>query len=494
MEKIIMRARKLKFGTDFRFRVGSLFSLLLLISGCGNTRNEPFVANTRAEFYMSGQTHSPILQSSGFQNVRAGTGIQSLAYEAVLLGQTWVFQHIADPFNGLGYETFTRETSCDDSDSTCTAIGGYMPTVPGTFETDMGSVMMKSNDHGATWYSVLPFDKNNTYKYTSTNDYTCITGTQNCIVVGQYALDLPLPPGSGSKNANRPTQGAVSTSSDKGRTWTAPNIFSSGLAGGYTYTKFDQAYCFNSSHCFLAVRKATDYATGTPVKGTILRSSDKGVTWSEDTNVTGLLDSIGVSDGYLAQNSKIFSIKCTTVSNCVAVGMVQTVLGGIFNNPNRTLPVVLRSTDSGVTWTQVTSPVFNVLASAPNTVGSSFTSLECKSAFCIASAIYKTTTNGPQKFSFIFRSTDSGLTWTQATIHLTPGLSEVDYSDSIDSLACVTNTVCGGAGSSQEVQSQQSTGAFWASEDAGLTWDKISIPGVTHGDKSLFQNIRNFAK
>ena len=85
-----------------------------------------------------------------------------------------------------------------------------------------------------------------------------------------------------------------------------------------TTTTLEDVECPSPSLCV-----AVGGMLGTPATGTILRSTDGGVTWSSQLS---------------APTNYLSSVACPSPSTCVAVGF-----GG----------TILRSTDGGSTWTSV---------------------------------------------------------------------------------------------------------------------------------------------
>lgn len=173
----------------------------------------------------------------------------------------------------------------------------------------------------------------------------------------------------------------------------------------------------------------------------IASSSDKGLHWSYATPV---LPPDFSSQGYL------YGTSCSD-QICVAVGQ--------YHNGATVMPLLLQSTDNGLSW-QYKTPVLPA-----DFVGSSaFRSTSCTNQYCVSAGSYF---NGTANYPLLNTSNDGGLTWALKIDSTSPASQPTGISDgSFASVSC-NGALCIAAGVYTNGGSYP-LAAF--SNDSGQTW------------------------
>ena len=153
-------------------------------------------------------------------------------------------------------------------------------------------------------------------------------------------------------------------------------------------------------------------AAGDGTRGAvILRSSNGGASWSQATLPTGL---VGHATGDLA------SIACPTTNQCLAVG---------YDSAKPRL-LILRSSNSGASWSRVTPPKGLGLISHHVVLYK----LACTQGECLAAGVGA----GP---AVLLSSSNGGASWSRVT--LPPGLGLINHpSGAIAALSCPSQAKC----------------------------------------------------
>ena len=110
--------------------------------------------------------------------------------------------------------------------------------------------------------------------------------------------------------------------------------------------------------------------------------------------------------------------------------------------------VIIRTTDSGLTWSRI--------ASEPVQVGSEIGLFRSLSTYGPRHIWFGTLVLGTNETVGLYRSTDAGLTWSRATIAFVYGVFSLSYSDSLHGL-CSENSVA-------------------RTTDGGVTWIPTGLP------------------
>ena len=300
--------------------------------------------------------------------------------------------------------------------STSCRIGGEGPK---------GAVLLNSTDSGTSWHSVgLPLSHGaQILTINCPSSTTCLAG------------------GMGGS-----TRAALLRSGNGGVTWhrvaLPPGLGLRRLHAGAIIT----ITCPSSTTCLLA---------GLSPKGAVLlRSTDTGSSW----------DSVALPPG-LAHDSSglgaIYTITCPSSTTCLA--------GGQGTNG----PVLLRSTDTGISWDSVALPPGPEL---PRHNLDAIRTINCPSSTtCLAGGL------GP-KGAVLLRSTNGGTSWHSVALPSNLGLHAHTRSvfGAIGTIACPSSTTClaGGQGAKGAVLLRSTNG--------GTSWDSVTLPpGLEHNSSGL---------
>ncbi|MGE5354167.1 MAG: YCF48-related protein [Acidobacteriota bacterium] len=231
--------------------------------------------------------------------------------------------------------------------------------------------LMKSNDYGKTWTNTAPAGlKNNVYSVTFTDSVTGFIGTSNNDIYktvdggttwtkkGGAATSINI---SGIKFTDKArgyavdVKGNVFVSADSGNTWTSAKI---------PLQKFN------------AIDGDTSVLYVAGAAGSVLRSDDKGKTWTSKTSaiVQSFLREVKFVDektGYACGGSATPADSLGYILKTTDGGANWTFLSKDFKSQVYTFSIVTptlwcaagsgnglyRSTDAGLNWTKITSPV-----------------------------------------------------------------------------------------------------------------------------------------
>ena len=347
--------------------------------------------------------------------------------------------------------------------STSCRIGGEGPK---------GAVLLNSTDSGTSWHSVgLPLSHGaQILTINCPSSTTCLAG------------------GMGGS-----TRAALLRSGNGGVTWhrvaLPPGLGLRRLHAGAIIT----ITCPSSTTCLLA---------GLSPKGAVLlRSTDTGSSWDSVAHPPGLAhDSSGLG--------AIYTITCPSSTTCLA--------GGQGTNG----PVLLRSTDTGISWDSVALPPgpelprsmgqnwpelhkyaysnctvgirpvrvhtnatdsihlqeFRILTHAPRHNLDAIRTINCPSSTtCLAGGL------GP-KGAVLLRSTNGGTSWHSVALPSNLGLHAHTRSvfGAIGTIDCPSSTTClaGGQGAKGAVLLRSTNG--------GTSWDSVTLPpGLEHNSSGL---------
>jgi hypothetical protein len=310
----------------------------------------------------TGSGASSVCVAGGFSG---GSGINAFITTSSDGGTTWSIPSLSLPTNSV-----FRGSSCTGSGTSAICIAAGDDTSLGPPSAPLLSL---SSDGGGTWSIInsrgspgvnIPID--------GAFHHASCTGsglTALCIAVGtDYSAALPL----------------INQSSDGGSTWSTinvPNIAATGTQG-----VFYGASCTGSGSSAICAAVGDDTELSpTTAKPILAVTVDGGATWVKKTSglpTTGVLRSVSCSGS-----------GATAV--CVAVG---------FKNPGEA-PLIIQSTDGGVTWSEPT-------AAAGLTTSGEFSSVSCRgegvTAICVAGGEDYSGTQPPMYVQTI----DGGSTWT----------------------------------------------------------------------------------
>ena len=130
---------------------------------------------------------------------------------------------------------------------------------------------------------------------------------------------------------------------------------------------------------------------------------------------------------------------------------------------------VMKSTDAGVTWARIDN------GSAANgiengTVLSKLTVDPTNANTVLAAGYLKQDPSGGNFYSFVFRSTDGGATWTKATIPTTPGSNQAGFRSLAIESGCPTNLWI--------VDNYSTANQIKRSTNGGANWSTITASGL----------------
>ena len=248
-----------------------------------------------------------------------------------------------------------------------------------------GAVILRSSNGGASWSRVtLPLGLGLVgHKLDDVSTISCPTKV-DCLAAGEG------------------TRGAVILrSSNGGASWSRVTL-PRGLVG-HNLNDVWETTCPTKVDCLVA---------GEGTRGAvILRSSNGGASWSQATLPTGL---VGHATGDLA------SIACPTTNQCLAVG---------YDSAKPRL-LILRSSNSGASWSRVTPPKGLGLISHHVVLYK----LACTQGECLAAGVGA----GP---AVLLSSSNGGASWSRVT--LPPGLGLINHpSGAIAALSCPSQAKC----------------------------------------------------
>ncbi|WP_298445383.1 hypothetical protein [Ferrimicrobium sp.] len=250
-------------------------------------------------------------------------------------------------------------------------------------EGTRGAVILRSSNGGASWSRVTLPRGLVGHNLNDVWETTCPTKV-DCLVAGEG------------------TRGAVILrSSNGGASWSQATL-PTGLVGHATGDLASIA-CPTTNQC-LAVGEGTTGAV-------LLRSSNGGASWSRVTPPKG---PVGHATGDLA------SIACPTTNQCLAVG---------YDSAKPRL-LILRSSNSGASWSRVTPPKGLGLISHHVVLYK----LACTQGECLAAGVGA----GP---AVLLSSSNGGASWSRVT--LPPGLGLINHpSGAIAALSCPSQAKC----------------------------------------------------
>ncbi len=216
-------------------------------------------------------------------------------------------------------------------------------------------------------------------------------------------------------------------STDAGMTWHAQSL---GIAADLA--DVETVRCFSATQCVL-----TGFGQG--YEATVEMTTDGGATWSS-ISPFGNVDTFGVE-----------GVDCTSATTCIITGWE-----GL---QSTTVGVAARTTDGGITWTQLAVPadvqvVWEVACTSSTT--------------CEAPA-------GTSGNSVVLGTTDSGATWTEQAIP--SGASPLFIS-------CPVASTCFASGYSHTVFNT-SAGLLLTTTDGGTTWTPIALPGTSEDAQGI---------
>lgn len=310
-----------------------------------------------------------------------------------------------------------KAATCNSA-STCVTVGIYFTG------TIVKALILVSNDSGSSWSAIPPTLPAN-FK-SSANLTSVICSGITCITAGNYTnlsdVELPL----------------LLVSNNNGVSWTS------------VVSPLPPGYAGLGGINFLTRTGSNVVAVGTflhssfTARPLILISSDLGGTW---TAVTPSLPSDFSSLGFLNAASCIGSI-CNAVGN--------------YSDGSVTKPLLLHSTDTGASWSAITTTL------PPNF--SDFTSLRsiiCTGLNCTAAGDYADASF--IQFPMLLVSSDQGISWVSFALTLPSDFSDLG---TINALTC-SGSVCTAVG---QYTNTSSIGLplIYVSSNNGLTWSLVA--------------------
>lgn len=143
--------------------------------------------------------------------------------------------------------------------------------------------------------------------------------------------------------------------------------------------------------------------------------------------------------------SGISKLTCSSTGRCLAVGLVDSLTGGI-----------ALTTNAGTTWSLVAQDPVDALS------GTAFYDVSCKASFCVAVGQQPDKETGPR--GLIDVSHDAGVTWTQAT----------SGASSLYGVSCSSALFCSAVGTAIYGGTRGQIAIDTA--DGGSTWTGSTVP------------------
>jgi hypothetical protein len=153
-------------------------------------------------------------------------------------------------------------------------------------------------------------------------------------------------------------------------------------------------------------------------------------------------------------------VSCVTANTCVAVGQG----GAVLRSPN--------TDDVPLDWTMVDLPPFS---KGTKSIPVDFSGVSCSASSCIAVTNVKPDADDAGYVSWIFRSTDAGVTWRKVTSLPAVTVGKATTQSAID-VACVPD----GSATARSCYAVGLDGGLWRSTDDGQRWLALDSP-VTPG-------------
>lgn len=264
-------------------------------------------------------------------------------------GLSWTFSATPSTTGITG--TDISSINCTGSD--CIIVGSSSSASEIYVSTDGGN-------NWKSWATDLPAVAN-TYTLT---DATC-PSTSECLAVGSAAN------GSTGSNAS-----IILATDDSGTTWTATTNFPPN-------TRYDAVACMTPNDC---VAGGVEVPSDSGSVHSLLRSSDRGRTWSADVQ----LNVMGPGNG------SVTSLSCPTAQECTGVGPAETVEQTVGKAP--LYPFSVTTSNGGEEWTVHDVDLYSA----------SLYSVTCPSPTrCVAAGI-----DSGRGVAVVAVSDDSGQTWT----------------------------------------------------------------------------------
>ncbi|QLZ68135.1 exo-alpha-sialidase [Legionella sp. PC1000] len=253
-------------------------------------------------------------------------------------------------------------------------------------------------------------------------------------------------------------------SSNNGVTWSQPTFLSTAaLPPGNEGARLGSISCVGTN-CS-AVGFYND-ATGDrqPVS---YFSANNGMTWSEAIIPSTANFPVGYVGG-----AKLMGVSCVG-TNCSAVGESPDPA-----NPNGNLPLSYTSANGGISWSLVRFLSINGLP--PGNNGAFLNGVSCAGVRCSAVGYYRTSTDQVLPVSYF--SANNGVTWSEAIFPPTSGIPAGFENAQLTGVSC-KNNICSAVGFYNDPMGTTFP-LTYQSLDNGITWTLFlpsiaSIPGAT---------------
>lgn len=333
-------------------------------------------------------------------------GYYSDVYRSIDEGSTWSLQT-----SGTGWNTAFGQIITVGTDNTIYAMGGWSNVA--TF--DDTSHVWKSIDKGATWTAL----SDGSWGIRELGGAIVSSATGYIYMFGGFNLY-------GTSIYND-----AWFSNNSGSSWNAVTI----PAVGWT-ARFDHASAVLADGSILIFGGYT----GTANRNDVLKSTDKGQTWTtiKSNNGVGWSARWGLSANVLANGHII-------------------VAGGFDTNY---LNDVWQSTDGGVTWSQLVAHAGWTARTNHRVV------LKGNGRLLLTGGV-----DGAQSYSDAWVSIDGGSTWTLQS----NGLYPPRYLHACASLPDGSTLIIGGSNNISDPTVQPIWGDYWRTSDDGVTWDRIAL-------------------